>query len=1087
MTRNLSGQLGYINEPNVARMYQDLDKQDSSRSFPILISILLLAVSVGTYFFVDTVGRETVIDDMEKEIDAQLIETATILDKAFDASERQARFLQGTPPISGIVRSIQNGEIDPFDQTAFSLGVERLQLISISYLENHPEVLQIRYISLEDEGREIMRVGREKGNIRVSNGVHLQSKAEENYFKETLKLTDGEVYHSAINLNREHRKIVYPLMPTYRVSVPVFDAKGVMFGMLVVNFDGKYLIDEVNGQVRDHLHLYIVSHEDEFILHEDARKEFVIQLGLDQVESGDSNEVGSVANPFARVPGINQGGIRKAVLDDSRLYFSDRRIWLSRPDEGRFVDVVVAMPASEIDLIVRESMIVTMIVVFLLVLITVFTIGFYQRQMARSFALNVTEAQFRAIVSSSGDAIVSVDSKLHVTSWNRAAVRLLNHNSRETVGRPLMSFLNLIDQAVLNEATLKQVQDSGIAQRVEVAIANFDGVIVDLAVSLSPIELARTTNGVTLILRDISQEKRGEQEVLRLNLSLESQVEERTADLEVARNQALEASEMKSAFLANMSHEIRTPMNGIFGMLNLLKRGPLQADQVRYLDMAEDSVATLSSLINDILDLSKVEAGKLEMEAIEFDLLHVMGSQISLMALKAQQKGLEVLFDYSGVTHSTVVGDPHRFKQILINLIGNAIKFTESGEILIRVCTALTEVGAVDVTCSISDTGVGIAADQAGHLFEAFSQADTSTTRKFGGTGLGLSITRQIIEQMNGTIRIESVEGEGATFVVEILMPAGSEVSVLEKHKPLIVGKKILMLGGSSNLMDGTEKLFRSWQAEVDTTSDIDEVMLRVEQKSLDILMLDHDAFPLSIQYLSDVLERQNSCDWLRVVVLVPHTSNSGDEAVNAALDESLVGLDSTSMIKLSKPVSPMDYRRMLQQFYGSGDDGDHLGAPGGEMIEDNLDQQLSKFVGARILVVDDVEINREVVLGLLEDYDFMTSQAENGQQALSALEKDAFELVLMDCQMPEMDGFMATQKIRAGAAGQLNIAVPILAMTAGAMAGDRDACLAAGMNDCITKPIVYVDFKQKLLRWLEASGLDQSRSEGHSQVQEFG
>lgn len=658
-----------------------------------------------------------------------------------------------------------------------------------------------------------MRVGREKGNIHVSNGVHLQSKAEENYFKETLKLNDGEVYHSAINLNREHGKIVYPLMPTYRVSVPVFDAKGVMFGMLVVNFDGKYLIDEVNGQVRDHLHLYIVSHEDEFILHEDARKEFVIQLGLDQVESGESNEVGSAANPFARVSGINQGGIREAVLGDSRLYFSDRRIWLSRPDEGRFVDVVVAMPASEIDLIVRESMIVTMIVVFLLVLITVITIGFYQRQMARSFALNVTEAQFRAIVTSSGDAIVSVDSKLNVTSWNRAAVRLLNHDSRETVGRPLMPFLNLIDQAVLNEATLKQVQDSGIAQRVEVAIANFDGVIVDLAVSLSPIELARTTNGITLILRDISQEKRGEQEVLRLNLSLESQVEERTADLEVARNQALEASEMKSAFLANMSHEIRTPMNGIFGMLNLLKRGPLQADQVRYLGMAEDSVATLSSLINDILDLSKVEAGKLEMEAIEFDLLHVMGSQISLMALKAQQKDLEVLFDYSGVTHSTVVGDPHRFKQILINLIGNAIKFTESGEILIRVCTALTDVGAVDVTCSIRDTGVGIAADQAGHLFEAFSQADTSTTRKFGGTGLGLSITRQIIEQMNGTIRVESVEGKGATFVVEIIMPAGSKVSVLEKHKPLIVGKKILMLGGSSNLMDGTEKLFRSWQA----------------------------------------------------------------------------------------------------------------------------------------------------------------------------------------------------------------------------------------------------------------------------------
>tara|TARA_R110002072_G_scaffold1780_13_gene14971 strand:- start:48795 stop:52301 length:3507 start_codon:yes stop_codon:yes gene_type:complete len=1035
-------------------MKTEPDKQQSNRSFLTLIAGLLLVIVGGTYLYLDRYDRASVMMETQEEIEVQLSRTTSVLNNAIDASVRQTRFLNGTPPVNGIVRAARNHGIDPLDQTPFPVWVERLQKISAAFIENNPEVLQIRYIGLANNGHELLRVSRERGNVRIATEQLLQSKADEAYFQETLKLNEDEVYVSPIDLNREYGRIAFPYVPTYRASTALFDETGAMFGMLVVNFDGHYLLEKVRSRVHDKLSLYVISHEREFILHPESSEQFKLQRGVEAVTTNNFKAVGVVTT-------------QKLKAGDSMgqpLYFLDSRVWLSRPDEGRYLEVIAAIPTADVEATVFQRMFVILVSVGLLVLVVIAIIVFYQWQMARQFIHNITEAKFRAIINGSQDAIVSVDPQLIITSWNGAANRLLHYDEMQAIGKPLLSILELDYDTVLNEATLRSIQDSQQHQSLEIGLAGQAGEKVDLAVSLSPIESTRKGTGITLMFRDISQEKRVAEEIQRLNASLESQVEERTADLEVARNEALQASEMKSVFLANMSHEIRTPMNGIFGMLNLIKRGPLLDDQKRYLTMAEDSVESLSSLINDILDLSKVEAGKLDMESVEFDLLDVLSTQVSSLALKAQQKGLEVLLDLAGVERSCVMGDPHRFKQVITNLMGNAIKFTQRGEILVTARTFMTTEGEVNVTLAVSDTGDGIPQNKAESLFDPFNQVDSSTTRKYGGTGLGLSITKLLVEQMNGTITVESEEGKGSTFLVTVRLPAGDTVPVLEQHKPLIVAKRVLVLGKNLNLLASTRKLLRGWKAHVDTTSSLEEVFARLSRKTLDILIIDQEAFPLvKNQKLKAEVFDTSALTWLKVALLTPQSGDGNNNDLDS--------LSASSAMKLIKPVSPVEYGLMLERFYGHKNTDEMDGASADELLEQKLDQQLSAFSGSRVLIVDDVMINREVVVGLLLDYNMQIDQAENGLKAISFLEECAVDLVLMDCQMPEMDGFMAANKIREGAAGEHNLQVPIIAMTAGAMAGDRDACMVAGMNDYICKPIDTLEFKKKALHWLQTSG----------------
>lgn len=1069
-------------------MDQPLAKQETPWKFLVLVASLLMAVVAGSFFYVVEVDRKSVNEGFLSDIDSQLAVTSAILTKAFSSGERHTRFLVGTPPIRGVVRASQSGGIDPLDQTPLAIWKSRLETIAVVFMENNPEVLQIRYIGVEDNGLELVRVSREFGHIRVTSKVGLQSKSDEAYFQQTLKLPAGQMYVSQINLNREHGKVYYPLMPTYRISTPVYDGEGAIFGLFIVNFDGKALLENIRNRVnQEHISLYILNHENEFIVHPLADKEFTEQLGhnhfnsalsgsfngsldsslnssLNSSQDGASNS--SVSNPFTNAPVLESDqaspGLRLTIEGDP-LLFSAQRVWLSRPDEGRYLDVVASVPERVVAGTVYEHLVVTMSSLGLVIVLIIIVILFYQRQISRQYELIIAEAQFKAIVNGSQDAIVSVDTNNRVTTWNRAARRLLGYDSTEALGLPLFHLLNPRDVTALNSETLKMVRESGIHKTTELTICSNDNEEIDLAVSLSPIESDDRVKGVTLILRDVSQEKRAATEIRRLNASLESQVAERTADLEIARDQALQANEMKSAFLANMSHEIRTPMNGIFGMLNLIKQGGLPPNQARYLSMAESSVETLSSLINDILDLSKVEAGKLELELVEFDLLDLISSQISSLSLKAQQKGLEVLFDFAGVEHSGVVGDPHRFKQIMTNLMGNAIKFTQRGEIMVTARTFLTSEGDVNLTYAISDTGVGIPPDKAGMLFDAFSQADTSTTRQFGGTGLGLSITRHLVSQMGGTIRVESKEGEGSTFTVNLKLPRGTSEPAIESHKPHIVGKRVMVLAKNLNLMASTRKLLRGWKAHVDTTSRIDEVLARISNRTIDILLLDQEAFLFSQnETLMNVLLQSDVLSWLKIAVLAPQIPNFEDLELD--------GLESTAVMKVIKPASPVEFGRMLDRFYGEGGSEALTDEERRETLEQHLDQQLSRFADARILIVDDVMINREVINGLLEGFGFSLLEAENGLEALEVLAQEQIDLVLMDCQMPQMDGYSATTKIREGAAGKQNLRTTIIAMTAGAMAGDRDACIAAGMNDYLTKPIVSFEFKQKLLHWLQSS-----------------
>ncbi len=645
----------------------------------------------------------------------------------------------------------------------------------------------------------------------------------------------------------------------------------------------------------------------------------------------------------------------------------------------------------------------------------------------------------QALVDTIPYPIFYKDADTRFLGFNRAYEETFQVRREDLIGKRVLDldYLPLEDRLAYQREDEQTIASAGTVTR-DMSIPFADGKIHDTIYSVAGFRRADDRpGGLVGTFVDVTELKRLQNE------------------LEEARRTAEEANQAKGEFLANMSHEIRTPMNAIIGMSQLALRTDLSPKQRNYVEKVNRSAESLLGIINDILDFSKIEAGKMDIETIPFRLEDVFDNLANLLGFKAEDKGIELLFDIPADIPKALMGDPLRLSQVLINLGNNAIKFTNQGEVVVRVRTReLNEQDAL-LHFSVEDSGIGMTPEQQEHLFHSFSQADNSTTRKYGGTGLGLAISKRLSEMMGGEIWVESEPGKGSKFHFTARFPLQEDKGERpEIDTELPKDLHLLVVDDNATAREILVAMLESLGFQADTAHSGSEAVEMCADGSYDVIFMDWRMPGLDgIEATRKI--RETLADHPPKVILV--TAFSREEATEQAEGAGLSGI-------LVKPVSPSTLLDTLLVSQGKS----AISHRHSSHSEKETDASKALLRGARILLVEDNEINQELATELLESAGIHVTVANDGREALDILDRQNFDGVLMDCQMPVMDGYQATREIRKQDRWKK---LPVIAMTANAMMGDREKVIEAGMNDHIAKPINVADMFATMAKWITASG----------------
>jgi two-component system sensor histidine kinase/response regulator len=657
-------------------------------------------------------------------------------------------------------------------------------------------------------------------------------------------------------------------------------------------------------------------------------------------------------------------------------------------------------------------------------------------------ALREVNSMLAALFEAAPLAIFTLDRAENVQMWNPAAERMMGWTAQEVIGRPME--IVPPEERENYRKVQNQILRGESVDMLEVPVRRKNGSVIYVSLSVAPLyDATGQVHGTIALLGDITERKRVAEELRR------------------AKEAAEAASQAKSEFLANMSHEIRTPMNGILGMTGLALDTELTTEQREYLTTVKSSGDSLLILLNDILDFSKIEAGKLDFDAIEFRLRDCLGATMKTLAFRAHQKGLELAYRVGLEVPDVLVGDPGRLRQIVVNLVGNAIKFTERGEVTLEVKLQKEKEDeeGVGLHFTVRDTGIGIAAEKQEMVFEAFTQADGSMSRRYGGSGLGLTISTRLVKMMKGRLWVESEPGRGSAFHFTARMSwPQRKIAPLKQVPPFaLCNLPVLIVDDNQTNRTILQEILRNWgmtPAAVESGKAALAALQQARQAEspfalvlVDAQMPEMDGF--------DLIQRIHEDSTLSgaSIMMLSSCGQAGDAARCRQLGVSAY---------LVKPVQESELLVAIRTV---------LVAPEARTREQDLltRHSLREAPGiGRILLAEDNAVNRELALRLLEKHGYRVITATNGREALAVLEKEAVDLVLMDVQMPEMDGFEATRAVREGER-KSGAHLPIVAITAHAMKGYREQCLTAGMDGYIVKPIQIKELFETIARYLPA------------------
>lgn len=668
------------------------------------------------------------------------------------------------------------------------------------------------------------------------------------------------------------------------------------------------------------------------------------------------------------------------------------------------------------------------------------------------YKVAASQKRLQAVMDNAVDGIITIDIRGRIQAFNPAAEKMFDYRPEDVIGKNVNILMpsphrEEHDSYLQNYAAGSKPKIIGIGR--EVTARRRDGSIfpMDLGVSELIIGTERLFVG---IVRDISERK-----------SAEEALRSKTEEAEIANR-------MKSEFLANMSHEIRTPMNGVIGMTSLLLESELIPEQRSRVEVIRQSGEALLEIINDILDISKIEAGKLTLEPIDFNLQTALVEMTELLMHRANEKNIDLILRYAPGTPEWVKGDPGRIRQIIINLAGNAIKFTESGHVLISVSTELVNDKNATLCFEIIDTGIGISEEGKKRLFQKFSQADGSTTRKYGGTGLGLAICLRLVEMMGGDIAVTSEEGKGSTFSFTITLPLGKAAEIPHSATCDITGVRALAVDDIQINRQILQEYAQSGGLVCDTAASGKEALAMLNQAAqagtpYEVVFIDRQMPMMD----GVALARTIKTDPALVKTLCCMTTSHGLRGEAKLMEvlgfcaylvkpfHSHILIEAVALIIAAKrkgKTLPLVTRHTLRQ---------------ATTAEKSAAVKLS--FNARILVAEDNRINQMMVLQMLELMDCKVDIANNGKEAIEMIQKVEYDLVLMDCMMPEMNGYEATSAIRQRTDSKRDIT--IIALTANALQGDKQKCLEAGMNDYLPKPVKKPELQTMLAKWLQPTG----------------
>jgi PAS domain S-box-containing protein len=666
-------------------------------------------------------------------------------------------------------------------------------------------------------------------------------------------------------------------------------------------------------------------------------------------------------------------------------------------------------------------------------------------------ALRQAEEKYRAMYENAVEGIFQTTRDGHFISANRSLARMYGYESPEQLVNALTDIEHqLYVDPERREAFSRLMREQGEVTGFESEIYRKDGRKIWIS------EAARTVRdadgnflyyeGAT---EDITARKLAENE------------------REKAREAALESAKVKAQFLANMSHEIRTPMNAISGMTDLLVDTSLTQEQRELVETIRNSTDTLLGIVSDILDFSKIEAGKLTFEVIDFDLRETVEGTAEMLAERAQRKSLDLACWMDQDVPTFLRGDPGRVRQILTNLLGNAVKFTEKGEVVVRVTKQQETATNVTVRFEVRDTGIGIDPAALPRIFQPFTQADGSTTRKYGGTGLGLTISKQLVELMRGEIGLDSRMGQGSTFWFTLSFdkqPESSARSTQSLDLGRLEGRRVLLVENRGTLRQILHEQFQSWKmidAAASTAAEAIEILRQgagMEQR-FDLVVIDQEILDLDALALAQSIKSDPALAQTRIVMLT---------AVGSRLTPAIMQSTGVSAC-LTKPVRHYRLFDGLAEVLSARAFEPAAPSPSEEPVPAGS-RAVSSHEGVRILLAEDNEVNQRVALKQLKKLGYHADAVSNGAQVLAALQRAPYDIILMDCQMPEMDGYEAARRIRQSENGSwihLRSSPFIVALTANALQGDRERCLAVGMNEYLTKPIQLSDLEKVLQRAL--------------------